>query len=263
MTENNIGQQQFVRLPNPGNRRNFNPNLNAGQLITPVTRQEVRNVLRAQTAEILGALAEPLEALGIQSLQQGGQGDQRLIREVRQNLGTVAQQFRATTSIFDLPLNQIPTAIRERMIRNFRNTMIAGARAPFTLAAYAGYHGIIMPIPIVIRHAGGLFYTFYCYFFVFIVIFGTRYYYVEYAENERAQQLLNFIYNTFFYVIYPTKVLMNIMLEVINVAIIQSKKNFQRFLPALANGVKGGADMAARAACDNAPMWGRWAMRCR
>jgi hypothetical protein len=149
------------------------------------------------------------------------------------------------------------------MISGFKKTLAGGVRSPFTLAAYVGYHGIIMPIPTVIKHAGGLFYLLYCYFFTFVIIFGTRYYYVEYAEDERAQQLLNFIYSTFYYVLYPTQVMLNYVIEFMRVAITQSKRNIDRILPAITSGLKGGGDMAFRAACNNAPLWGRWAMRCK
>lgn len=258
MTENN--QRQLLK------RRNFK-NLNAGQIETTITRQQLKNALNTQTgqvAEMLGALDRRLEQMGIMQLPQGtGAQERTFMRNVRENLASIRQQSRATTSIFDLPMSDIPKAIQERMISGFKKSLAGGARSPFTLAAYAGYHGIIMPIPMVIKHAGGLFYMLYCYFFVFVVIFGTRYYYIEYAENERAQLLLNFLYNTFYYLIYPTKMLMNYVVDFTRIAITQAKKNFTNFVPALADGVRGGADMARQAACDNTPFWARWAMGCR
>lgn len=238
--------------------------INTGQVETTLTRKELNvalNSVRRDIANMFLSQQEYLESRGLQTLSPN-KGTTNFQRNMRRNLAVIGQQTRATTALLDLPLNQIPKAIRERMISGFKKTIVNGARSPFTLAAYAGYHGIVMPIPIVIKHAGGAFYLLYSYFFVFVVIFGTRYYYVQYAENETAQQLLNFVYTTFYYVIYPTKLLMNAVIQFINVAIEQSKRNVVSLYPALQTGLGKAGELAQKGVCDNLPSWARWVSRC-
>lgn len=262
MSENNQGQLLLRRPP----RRNFNPNLNAGQLETTVTRQQLRNALGAQTgqiAEMLGVLDARLEQLGLIPLRQNAGLNRSFMRNVRENLSSIRQQSRATTSLSDLPFRDIPKAIQERIIGGFKRALGAGARSPFTLAAYVGYHGIIMPVPIVIQYAGGKLYVLYCFFFTYILIFGSRHYIIKLLENEAARSVLNFIFKLFWFVLYPTQLMMDGVLDFMNVAIAQSQSNFERVLPALTDGVRGGADMAFQAACSNVPRWAQWGMGCR
>ena len=261
MSENNSG-----RLLGQRTRRNVNPNLHVGNMQTTLTQKELRNALSDQTGQIaamLGVLDARLEQMGIFNLQQGTGQNRAFMRNMRENLSSIRQQTRATTSLSDMPFRDIPKAIQERIISGFKRTIIDGVRSPFTLAAYVGYHGIIMPIPIVIRHAGGLFYLLHAYFFTFVIIFGTRYYYVEYADDEYAQYFLNFVYNTFYYVLYPTKTLINLLINFTRLAFTQSKRNFDEILPTITDGVKGATDMAISAYCDNAPFWARFFVGCK
>lgn len=259
MAENNLQVQVLQRRT----LRPFNINRNGAQIETTLTKRELRNALDTQSgqiAEMLGSLNSRLQELGLMKIPSGQNAS--FMRAVRENLTSIRQQTRATTAILDLPFREIPSAIKERMINGFKKTLAGAGKSPFTLAAYAGYHGIIMPIPVVIKHTGGLFYLLYCYFFVFVVIFGTRYYMIEYAEDERAQKLLNFAHNSFYYLIYPTKMLLTMLTNFIQVAIGQAGRNMGSILPALQGGIASVGGLAGRAVCSNVPRWSRWAVGC-
>lgn len=228
---------------------------------TNLTKEQLKVALSHQTgqiAEMLAALNNRLSSLGIQKLTPDGQQN----RKMKNAINAIAQQTRATTALLDVPFRELPRAIQERMIGGFKRAMVNGAKSPFTLAAYVGYHGVIMPIPVVIKHAGGLFYKLYCYFFVFVVIFGTRHYMIEYAEDERAQRLLNFAYSTLYYIIYPTQRLINMVLSLVQVAIGRFKQNMTLILPGIQNGIGKAGELAHKAVCDNVPSWTRWAIKC-
>ena len=228
---------------------------------TNLTKEQLKAALNHQTgqlAEMLAALNNRLSSLGIQKLTPNGRQNHKM----QNALNAIAQQTRATTALLDMPFRELPRAIQERMIGGFKRAMVNGAKSPFTLAAYVGYHGVIMPIPVVIKHAGGLFYKLYCYFFVFVVIFGTRHYMIEYAEDERAQRLLNFAYGTLYYIIYPTQMLMNMVRSLIQVSLGRFSKNLALILPGIQNGIGKAGELAHKAVCDNVPSWTRWAIKC-
>jgi len=255
MVENNFGLLPHTR----GRRAELLGRVK--EVETSLTKEQLKVALSHQTgqiAEMLAALNNRLSSLGIQKQTPDGQQT----RKMENALNAIAQKTRATTALLDVPFRELPRAIQERMIGGFKRAMVNGARSPFTLAAYVGYHGVIMPIPVVIKHAGGLFYKLYCYFFVFVVIFGTRHYMIEYAEDQRAQRLLNLVYGTLYYIIYPTQRLLDMVLGFVQVAIGRFKTNLTLIIPGIQNGIGKAGELAHKAVCDNVPSWTRWAIKC-
>ena len=114
-----------------------------------------------------------------------------------------------------------------------------------------------MPIPIVIQRAGGIFYLLYCYFFCFVVIWNVRYYYVEYAEDERAKQLLNVVYNGGQVVIVPAQKIIKLIEIIISNAFTQMKRNLpmaqEQAQAQLAVGMQKVGELAKYAYCAPVP----------
>jgi hypothetical protein len=242
--------------------RNFNPETNAAQVQTSLSEEQVKKMFMNQRNEIAGMFMGLLNVMkqdGMQSLNGAGVNLKTgsLVRQMLERVKVIENLTVKKANIENVPGGKIPKAFRDRAVKGLMKALRDGARAPFTMAGRVAYHGIIMPIPIVIQHSGGIFYLLYCYFFCFVVIWNVRYYYVEYAEDERAQALLSIVYGGGQYVIIPAQKMLNLIQTIISNAFIQMGRNLpmvkEQAQEQLATGMQKVGELAKYAYCAPLP----------
>lgn len=217
--------------------------------------RDMNSQMEIQSQQIRAALQAMMEAQ-----QQRNARTQNTNPQVTENVAAIR---RATTAILDLPVREWPVAIKERIISGFKKTLVGGAAAPFTLAGYAAYHGVIMPIPLTIKMIGSPLYKLYCITFTVVFIFGVRYYYIEYSQDERVVQLLNFIQRYLWVIMYPTqKVYDFIINNVLNPAYVQVQRNMQQYGGQIRDLISGIGSAANEVRCNYTPRWVQPFVRC-
>lgn len=179
----------------------------------PMTQAQYLIAEERRAEQLAQMMYEQAEMLGGQPYFGNRQQNFTTSQTTDETRNYFERQYRQTlvnANLSTLRFREIPRAIQLKMVALFKRSLMNTALLPFTFAARAGHLMFVEPIVIVVTDISGIIKRVYAYFFVIVMIFGVRHFYIHYArDNPYIETVIEFVETSFPYFIAPTKWVVN------------------------------------------------------